>query len=169
MSTGKNDPDKKDEKRLLNEILPDPERAAEELSSGGPRKRTAEHLKRILAMSLVGPVVAGSMAQDGKATQNPPPPPPRPPAFGVVDPVPPPPPAPPKPGYVSIKSTPVADIAIDGKATGLKTPQVIELKPGTHTIKLTAGDLEQTFTVQIDSEKTKSEDRNLQPPAEPKE
>jgi hypothetical protein len=162
--------DDKNEKRMLNEILPDPERAATELASGGPRKRTAEHLKRILTMSLVG--AAGAIAPKGEATPVPRQQRQERPPFIVVDslpPPPPPPPQPPKPGYLSITSTPVADITIDGKATGLKTPQVLELKPGTHTIKLTAGDLEDTFMIQIDAEKTRSEERKLQPKAPPAE
>jgi hypothetical protein len=166
MSNEDNAPNDKNKKRLLNEVLPDPERAAAELSAGGPRKRTAEHLKRILTLSLMG--AAGTMPHGTEAMPASKPRQERPP-FRVVDSLPPPPvpPTPPKPGYLSLKSNP--DITIDGKATGLKTPQLIELKPGTHTIKLTAGDFEQTFTVQIQPEQTRSEDRELKPPAEAKE
>jgi hypothetical protein len=73
-------------------------------------------------------------------------------------------------GFLNVTSTPIADIEIDGKPTGLKTPQTrIELTPGMHTVKLTSAtpSLVETFTVQIRSGATQTEDRNLQPTANP--
>ena len=146
MSDGRND------KTLSNERLPDPRSAAEELAEGSPRQRTADHLKRILVTGMVLPIAAAAASCRG---------------YFVVDP-PPPPYIKPQPGALALKSTPVADIEIDGKPTGLKTPQTnIELAPGMHTIKLTSAEprLEQTFIVEIMSGKTISEDRDLRSPA----
>jgi hypothetical protein len=91
----------------------------------------------------------------------------------VVDPPPPPPPRGGQNqalGFLNLKSTPIADIEIDGKPTGLKTPQArIELPPGMHTVKLTSAtpSLVETFTVQIRSGVMQTEDRTLQPPSNP--
>jgi len=105
-------------KGLANEMLPDPSQAEDDLAAGGPRGRTIDHLKRILAaagagLALQGSAVlgaegsapSGGAARDkgsdtsGKgspaADQPPPPPPPpptlppEPPGYGVVDPLPP--------------------------------------------------------------------------------
>ena len=40
---------KKDDKGMLNEILPDPKQAERDLARGSPRDRTAAHLRRIVA------------------------------------------------------------------------------------------------------------------------
>jgi hypothetical protein len=79
-----------------------------------------------------------------------------------VDPVPPPQVRPGERGFLALKSTPAADIEIDGKSIGLKTPQdQIELRPGVHTIRLSADGLEETFQVEISSDNTLSLERTL--------
>ena len=61
-----------------------------------------------------------------------------------------------------MKATPAAEIEIDGKPTGLKTPQdKIELSPGIHTIRLAANDLQYSFTVEIKSGSTVSVHREM--------
>jgi hypothetical protein len=136
----------RDEKRLLNEILPAPLTANP--AEGDPRQRTTKHLKKILAVSLALPLAATTSC-----------------GYLVVDPVPPPQVRPGPPGVLALKSTPIAEIEIDGKPTGLQTPQdKIELPPGIHTIKLTAGNLQQTFTVEISTGATVSYERDLRKP-----
>jgi hypothetical protein len=175
-----------DEKKLQNEILPDPSQAETDLTAGGPRRRTIEHLKRILAtagtgLALQGPAVA--CAQDagspGGATSKPadagrqdrptppPTPPPEPPSYGVVDPIPYPAqdPEAPRPGKLRLISKPEAEIIVDGEATGKRTPHRLRLNAGSHTITLRAGAVEQTFTVEIESGKTVTEKRDLRPAA----
>jgi hypothetical protein len=152
---------KSDDKGLLNELLPDPNRALKDLAEGTPRGRTAEHLKRVLAAGLalsLSTEVAGC-GSPGRSAQKPD----EPRGYGVVDPVPPPPPFV-IPGFLSLKSTPVANITIDGQPTGLKTPQMnISLAAGIHTIRLDvpAKKLEQNFSVEIISGNTRSEVRDL--------
>jgi hypothetical protein len=172
-----------DEKSLSTERLPDPKSAAEELAAGGPRKRTADHLKRILRASLSLPLAAGLSSCKREVTPTTPQPAAAPrsvnnsatPPGNSSTINPPPPPPPPRGGtqalgFLNVTSTPIADIEIDGKPTGLKTPQTrIELTPGMHTVKLTSAtpSLVETFTVQIRSGATQTEDRNLQPTANP--
>ena len=52
-----------DEKKLQNEILPDPSQAETDLTAGGPRRRTIEHLKRILP-KLDAMVIEGLMTME---------------------------------------------------------------------------------------------------------
>lgn len=159
---------KPDDKGMLNELLPDPTRTAAELSEGTPRSRTVDHLKRILAAGLTLQL-AGDVASCGSApgdTQKPKEPAPS--SYGVVDPIP-----PPfikrseAPGFLTLKSTPSADITVDGTPTGLMTPQnKIELSPGIHTIGLTAPGRkkpERSFSVEIVSGETRSEVHDLRP------
>ena len=80
-----------DDKRMLNEILPDPTRAAADEDAGGPRARTADHLKRILAASLTLKLATDAAACGHKPQIPEPPHQQPPPSYGVVDPVPPPP------------------------------------------------------------------------------
>ena len=137
-------------KHLLNEVLPDPKNAGSDLAEGSPRSRTVKHLKRILATSLAVPLAAAVTSCHGYVVVDPVPPPYIKPAEGN--------------GYLSLKSIPDADIEIDGKATGLRTPQPhIELSAGTHAIKLTSADgkLQQTFNVEISAGATTNEERIL--------
>jgi hypothetical protein len=139
----------RDPKRFLNEILPEPETAGE-VAGSEPRQRTQNHLKRILSLGLALPLAA-NVSSCG---------------YLVVDPVPPPQVQPGQPpGFLSLKSTPAADIEIDGKPTGIKTPQDrIELSPGIHTIRLATNNLQQSFTVEIKSGSTLSVNRELASP-----
>jgi hypothetical protein len=180
------------DKGMLNEILPDPTRGAEDLADGLPRRRTADHLRKILAAGLalqLASDIAGcsspaptppkppAMAPPGQQpnTRNPPAPPwlpPNGPGYGVVDML----PNPsllPLGGFLSLTSTPVARITIDGRETGLDTPQAaIPLRPGRHRIRLDvpAEQMSRTFEVEIASGETLIEDRDLRkmPPGPPK-
>src|SRR5579859_5118546 len=93
---------KDDDKKLLNEVLPDPKQAKDDLARGSPRDRTSQHLKRILAAGVAA-LGMGGLARadtstppggknptDGKQGDKPPvPKPPVPdPGYRVVDPVP---------------------------------------------------------------------------------
>jgi hypothetical protein len=153
-------------KRLLNEVLPDPE-CARHMNNENPRRRTIRHLKRILTTGIVLPVAACASEQ----VKSPAPPlkPSAPsPGYSVVDMLPIPTRETRAPGFLTLKSTPVADIAIDGEPTQLKTPQSnLPLPPGRHTIALSAGRLAQTFAVEIESGKTLSIDRDLGVPPKP--
>ena len=96
-------------KGMANEILPDPSQAKHDLAEGGPRGRTIEHLKRILAAAALTVAASGctpsggaadkkagdagtkEAAPDGRSVPPPPPQPPPPivdPGYGVVDPLP---------------------------------------------------------------------------------
>jgi PEGA domain len=177
---------KPDDKGLMNEVLPDPTRGAGE--RGTPRERTAGHLKRLLAAGLAlapGLVHADTTTPGGKkpgdagaakpddAKGKPPQPPQQPqqPSYDVVDPIPPPyieKKAP--PGFLNLRSLPDAEIFVDGKNTGLKTPQKkIKLNPGTHaiTLKVPEQALEESFTVEIKTKETATITRKLEPPKKP--
>jgi hypothetical protein len=168
------------DKGLLNEVLPDPRQAVDDLAAGGPRSRTAEHLKRILAAAGAGLALEAACVvhSDDAATQTkpipqtapqgdppppPPPPPPEPGGYGVVDPMPMPYLEPDtRPGTLKLESTPVARIFVDGVPTGRETPRALELPTGRHTISLKAkGRTTMTFTVDIAPGETISEKRQL--------
>jgi hypothetical protein len=140
------------DKGLSNEKLPDPTRVEPSRVPDSPRTRTAEHLKQLLAAGLALQLAAGAACRST--------------GYLVVDPVPPPPPPrnPAPTGFLALTSIPVADISIDGRPTGLKTPQMkIELTSGTHTITLAVSgtSLTQTFTVDITTGVTTTLERVL--------
>lgn len=111
MSGGNDERDQR-AKGLANEILPDPSQAEDDLAAGGPRGRTVEHLKRILAAAGAAVTLQGAVAvvvaaegctpsggaaekkasdagsKDGGQPAPPPTRPPEPPGYGVVDPIP---------------------------------------------------------------------------------
>jgi hypothetical protein len=170
-----------EKKRLLNEVLPDPTDGVDELERKGPRQRTSDHLKRLLAaagLALGAPAYGDATPPpqnkpgdtkpgDKKPPDNKkpePPPQPPPPRYDVVDPV----PAPyiereEAPGFLKLTSKPVAEIFVDGTAHG-KTPQAkIKLTPGIHNVMLRANGREETFTVEIRSKQTTVEVRDLRP------
>ncbi len=104
MSGGDDRRDRRERKGLANEILPDPSQAEQDLAAGGPRGRTVEHLKRILAAATLAFAAEGCTTPSGGAPEKkgsdpgsqgggpptPPPPPrlPEPAGYGVVDPLP---------------------------------------------------------------------------------
>lgn len=172
----------RDHKRLLNEVLPDSKRATER-EGGTPRARTAEHLRRIMAAGLVLQL-SGDLAGCGSADPPKPPEPavqqPQPPrvssgregeaspspgsvGYGVVDALPP--PTPPRAlGFLHLESTPIANIIVDGRRTGLATPQTrLRLTAGSHEIRLEAedGGLVDRFTVEIVGGALQSVTRNM--------
>jgi hypothetical protein len=57
------------------------------------------------------------------------------------------------PGSLRVGSKPWTQIIVDGKETGLTTPQVLPLSPGLHRIKLVNPEygIEKSFTVEIHS------------------
>ena len=181
----------RDGKGLTNEILPDSTRAAEELAAGTPRGRTAAHLKRILAAGLflqLSGEIAGCGSSDPPRPKAPEPnvqkpatpttpvpdavvtpKPLEPSGYGVVDPLPQ--PSGPMLGTLDITSTPSANIIVDGRPTGLVTPQpVMLLVAGSHTIRLEAVSekLVQTFNVEIKAGATERVVRDLRSVPPPK-
>jgi PEGA domain len=61
----------RDDKKMLNELLPDPKQAEEDLARGGPRDRTRAHLKRIVAAGLAMAAVGGGAAARADTTTPP--------------------------------------------------------------------------------------------------
>ncbi|HZS36946.1 MAG TPA: hypothetical protein VFF06_08970 [Polyangia bacterium] len=178
---------KPDDKGLLNEVLPDPTRGAGE--RGTPRERTASHLNRLLAAAGLalapglaradntvpggggkppGEAKPGKKPDDAKKPEEPKP---EPPGYGVVDPI----PEPyiekkAEPGFLRLSSKPSCAISIDGKATGLMTPQQkIKLSPGLHTITLNvpSSTQQENFTIEIRSNQTSVIVKDLAPPPKP--
>jgi hypothetical protein len=105
----------------------------------------------------------GKQAQQKKPEQPPP-------SYGVVDPM----PEPyidrkGKPGFLRVSSTPPgATILLDGNDSGLVTPQSsIKLQPGVHaiTLNIPKRKISETFTVEIVSGQTVTEQHDLRPPA----
>ena len=177
-----------DDKRLMNEVLPDPTRVA---GRGTPRERIADHMKRLLAAAglALAPAIAlaDTTVPDGKGNAKPPeqkkpdgdkkPDAPQsdPPGYVVVDPV----PEPyiekkGEPGFVRLSSKPSCAILIDGKDSGLKTPQrKLKLTPGVHTITLKppAGYDEENLSLDVRSGHTEvivKDLRESKPKAPPK-
>ena len=124
---------KKKHKTFLGEKLPDPKLAFTELSDGGPRSRTAAHLKRILTASLSLPMAAGITI--GAAS------------YQVVDPIPPP----------AVLAQPIARIQvktpmrveIDGRSTAMASNSATTLGGGTHRIQVTSDSNSTTFAIDI--------------------
>lgn len=178
---------KKDDKGLLNEVLPDPTAAARDLARGTPRERTRKHLGRLLAAAGLALPFAAARADnslpptqtgdkgkptDGNKGKPPQPsPPPEPPGYGVVNPMP-----PPfierndKPGFLTLRTTPPLPITLDGVATGLKTPQQrMKLSPGPHTLTFTdSNGVAHNFSVVIRSGRVQSQSYDVRPPPQPK-
>ena len=123
-------------KGLSNEKLPDPKSAPSELSKGGPRTRTAAHLKRIVAASLALPLAAStSLAQRG---------------FLVVDPAPPPQIIPVVSARFVVKSPEIVVVGINRQAPAPMTAgSPTALAAGTHRIELTSASNATSFTIEI--------------------
>ena len=165
-------------KKLLNEVLPDPEQAQRDLKTGSPRERTSAHLRRIIAAAAalqLGTAVAdnsvpGDKGKEGTKPpqeQKPPEKPPENPGYLVVDPVPP-------PyinknegeGYLRIESKPPgAEVLVDGENIG-KTPiKKYKVIPGSHaiTVQVPGGPV-QNVTVDVKKGKTVKQVVDLRPP-----
>jgi hypothetical protein len=171
---------KKPSKGLINEVLPDPEQAARDLSSGSPRDRTTAHLRRIVAAAAAAALpLSGALADNsvpggkkddkkGTAESRPASPPPEV-SYGVVDPMPP----PyinknPGEGTLRIESTPSGcRVSIDGVDTGLLTPiKKYTAAAGMHAISVTTpdGKITKNATIELKAKETVRNVFMMRPP-----
>lgn len=163
-----------EEKKLMNEVMPLPEKA----DRSTPRDRTRAHLSRILAaagFALHGAAHADATVPgdkkgnnpDGKGKQAQPKPPEEPPSFHVVDPV-------PEPyinrtageGFVEIKTKPPGlAVTVDGEPQADKTPiKKLKLGAGPHAITITRPDgAQENFSVEVKAKSTVKVSKDLRP------
>jgi hypothetical protein len=168
------------DKKLLNEVLPDPQQAERDLRTGSPRDRTRAHLKRIVAAAAAlqlgtawadNTIPGGDKPKNDKGKQTKKEPrPPDPPSYGVVDPMPPP--------YINrnegeafltIESTPPgAHVLIDGANVGQTPVTKSRVSPGTHAITVTNDFTNnKNVTVDVKRDKTVKQSFDLRAPSPP--
>ncbi|HZS41683.1 MAG TPA: PEGA domain-containing protein [Polyangia bacterium] len=162
-----------DVKKVMNEVLPLPEKA----DRSTPRDRTKAHLSRILAaagFALSGAAHADATVPgdkkndkpDGKGKEVQPKPPEEPPSFHVVDPV-------PEPyinrrgeGFLKLETKPPGlAVTVDGEPQAEKTPiKKLKLGAGPHAITITRPDGEQeNFSVEVKAKSTVKVSKDLRP------
>ena len=135
-----------------------------------PEERREAGEKRQRAAAKEPPVGRGASAEEAIAGGGEPKEQPRQPKDEGVDVKPP--PAGAKVGYLRLNSKPWTRISIDGKDTGLTTPQTkISLPPGKHTITLVNNPfgIKHTFTVTIVAGETVTKVLDLRPPDQQEE